>query len=127
MHPFLQRGKIRLGDEVSATHLALMRDLDTALCSDDEGEVQACLDRLKSRLPRHFAAEEAEGGVFDWITALVPDRRDDVRQLVDQHRALLEAVSELSLDTLESFATRLRGHEAAERVLIKTALAEAEG
>ncbi len=122
MHPFLQRGLMVQGEEVSATHEVLMTELNRAQRSKDPQVVAACIANLQSTLPSHFAVEETQGGLFDWIEALLPARSPDIAALLVQHGELFRAVQALDPSSLDAFAQALREHEAKERELLLAAI-----
>ncbi len=125
MHPIRQGGAIVRGKEVSATHDVLMAELERALTATTAAQRDQAMGQLRDTLPHHFALEEDQGGLFDWLIALLPGRRDDVELLIVQHADLLTAVAVLDAATLPAFADLLRRHERKEHALHQEALAAA--
>jgi hypothetical protein len=128
MHPFLQRGSIIDGDEVEATHKQLEDLIRQSMRSRSDPEhCSESIGRIQTLLPQHMDFEECQGGLFTWLEALLPERRDEVRGLMAQHQDLREAVAILAPDNLRDFAQLFLEHEAAEGALLDAARRVAQG
>jgi hypothetical protein len=95
----------------------------------------AQIDGLRERLVEHFGVEES-GGLFRALSDLMPETRDEIRVLSEQHVRALEALEMSRIRAhygepgeagvlradLESFVRILREHERREESLLIRAL-----
>lgn len=134
MHPSHPLDNIIGGAEVAATHEVLMDSLAELLAAADADAARGPLETIRETLPNHFDLEEDQDGMLDWIGALLPARRDEVRALIEDHRVMREQLAGLTppfgadgardVDAtarLMAFADRLRAHERAESALLMDA------
>lgn len=116
------------GQRFSEEHRELMREVAALQSAAGAEDRRASYGRIRAMLPGHFADEERRDGLFEWLLALVPDRADEVAQLIEDHRAMAALIDELdaSADGAALFlelAEQIREHEARETRLVRDALA----
>lgn len=124
MHPILQSGSVINGEQVEATHKLLHELFDKAMRSRGDAQCQEYIGRIQRVLPRHMAFEEAQGGLFSWLEAILPKRRGEVQQLMAEHAQMHSMLGELDESTLPTFGKLFLRHEAAEYELLEAARAE---
>jgi len=107
--------------------IAQIKDLDT---------LRPLLGGLQELLIRHFRTEEADDGLFDAIGTRAPRLAINVQECLQEHQELLAALEELTArariglgETMmdiqgaaESFAQKLRDHEAKETELLNDSM-----
>ena len=136
MHPMHSPRAVLHAEEISATHRTLFAALDALLEARDAETARAALELLRGTLPHHFTLEEEPDGLFQWIGALRPGRRGEVRALEADHRLLLEQagvlrspfdaegeVDEAAAGDIADFDRHMRAHERREHALLAEALA----
>jgi hypothetical protein len=134
MHPSHPLESVIGGKEVASTHEVLMDGLTELLAAADAVSAADPLVTIRESLPHHFDLEEDQGGMMEWISALLPDRRDEVRALIDDHRAMRDELAALTLPfradgsrdqeataRMLAFADHLRAHERRESALLMVA------
>lgn len=140
MHPFRSPGQASGTDKVSATHEVLLGDLERLVSASEAEVASACLERLQQVLLDHFQMEEERDGILDWIVMLDPDMGDRVQALIADHGSLRAEcaalrcpfgqdgqVDEDAMAAIRAFAEHLRGHEAAERMVMDRVKEAAQG
>lgn len=132
MHPFRSSRSAEGKDAGSATHEVLLADLERLVDARDAASAADCLARLRQVLGDHFQLEEVRDGILDWIVMLDADMGDRVQALMADHDALRAEcaalrspygpggeVDQQAMAAIRAFAEHLRGHEAAERVVMQ--------
>ena len=126
--------KLTLADDMHRVHAALRHDLDRLreVLTTPERARQFLVE-LRAHVAQHFRCEE-EGGYMATVLQRRPQSERAVRQLLAEHRPLLEGLDALlkEVGTAEriddgfrarvaAWAELLRRHEAEENVLVEDA------
>ena len=126
--------KLTLADDMHRVHAALRHDLERlpeVLAAPDRA--RQFLAELRAHVAQHFRCEE-EGGYMATVLQRRPQSERAVRQLLAEHRPLLEGLDALLKEVgaaeridegfrarVGAWAELLRRHEAEENVLVEDA------
>ena len=125
---------LTLADDMHRVHAALRHDLDRLPdVLAVPAEARRFLGELRDHLRQHFRCEE-EGGYMSTVLQRRPQSERAVRQLLAEHRPLLEGLDALLKEVgtaeriddgfrarVRTWAELLRRHEAEENVLVEDA------
>ena len=119
-------------DQISRTLEGMRTGLSTV---EPMRRLAAQIDGLKERLVEHHKAEE-QGGLFQIILELLPDRRVEISRLINQHEKMIEILELARIHSqcgepteadalrvdMERFLETFREHERAEDQLLQKAI-----
>lgn len=75
-------------EALRADHLKLHKLADAVQTAADQEALAAGLKELYTALLAHFSAEETPAGLYDALGVCVPEYREVVAQLVEEHRRI---------------------------------------
>jgi len=128
-------GDDRSRHEILDNHHRVGQLLDRLERAELPADLSPVLEECRRLLPRHFAQEEAEDGLFTIICDRAPHVRGEIAELVTQHRALIGSLEQLAQRAKERpdkaqllaeaarFSHQVRLHERRETQLLVDALA----
>ena len=119
-----QQALLRSERVVEQDHVEIRRMLERLRTSTDMRELTDVLGQLVEALALHFLKEEQPQGFFESLAGCLPERRDEIADLQQEHARIKEALGRLCRTVAQPGMNHVAVHAASAGLL--QALAEHE-